>query len=134
MIYNGMREAFDAVGVWTLMRKDIPVAQYTRAGDPLKIDCGYRPNGTVHLFHALSLSTDVDSAKVLAYTYSEMREGLMQAEHAISDLTVIAENELDQDDERIAFALATLQDNEIAVARLARMPEIAERARAELRV
>ncbi len=73
IIYNAMRDAFEKVGVWQspAMRKDIAVAQYTRQGDPLKIDCGYRPNGMVHLFHAVSLATNVDSAKMLAYSYSD---------------------------------------------------------------
>ena len=134
VVYQGMRDAFESAGVWPFMRKDIAVAQYTRMGDPLRIDCGYRPNGTVHLFHALSLATDVNSAKVLAFSYSDMREGFMNAEHAMSDLTVITENELDEDDEGVAFALGTLRDNEINVARLAAMPQIAEQARLELKL
>ncbi len=134
VVYQGMREAFEDAGVWQFMRKDIAVAQYTRKGDPLKIDCGYRPNGTVHLFHALSLATDVNSAKVLAFSYSDMRDGFMNAEHAMSDLTVITENELDEDDEGVAFALATLRDSEINFARLAALPQIAERARIELKL
>ena len=134
VIYQAMREAFEGAGVWTFMRKDIAVAQYTRKGDPLKIDCGYRPNGTVHLFQALSLASDVNSAKVLAFSYSDMRDGFASAEHAMSDLTVITENELDEEDEGVAFALATLRDNEINVARLAEMPQIAERARLELKL
>lgn len=134
LVYQAMRNAFEAAGVWDLMRKDIPVAPYTRKGDPLKIDCGYRPNGVIHLFHALSLATNVDSAKVLAFSYSDMQVGLANAEHAMSDLTVITEDELDSHDEKIAFALATLQDSEIAIARIADMPQIAERARRELRL
>ena len=104
------------------MRKDIAVAQYTRQGDPLKIDCGYRPNGVLHLFHAVSLATDVNSAKVLAFSYSEMRDNLHAAEHAMSDLTAITEDELDLQDEAVAFALATLQDSDITVAKVADMP------------
>lgn len=134
VVYQGMREAFEGAGVWPFMRTDIGVAQYTRKGDPLKIDCGYRPNGTVHFFHALSLATDVNSAKVLAFSYSDMREGFMKAEQASSDLTVITENELDEEDDGVAFALATLRDSQINVARLATMPEIAERARVELKI
>ena len=47
-IYNTMRDAFEKAGVWQspAMRKDIAVAQYTRRGDPLKIDCGYRVPGS----------------------------------------------------------------------------------------
>ncbi len=82
------------------MRQDIAVAPYTKPGDPLKIDCGYRPNGVIHLFHALSLATDVNSAKVLAFSYSDMRDGLSNAEHAMSDLTVVTEDQLDASDKR----------------------------------
>ncbi len=136
IIYNAMRDAFEQAGVWQAasMRKDIPVAQYTRPGDPLKIDCGYKPNGVLHLFHAVSLATDVNSAKVLAYTYSDMREALHGAEHAMSDLTAITEDELDLQDEGVAFALATLQASDITIARVADMPDIAERARIDLKL
>jgi len=136
VIYNAMRGAFEQAGVWQSpqMRKDIAVAQYTRRGDPLKIDCGYRPNGMLHLFHAVSLATDVNSAKVLAFSYSEMRDGLRAAENAMSHLTAITEDDLDPRDEAIAFALATLQDSNITVARVSTMPQIAERARRELKL
>ena len=136
VIYNAMRDAFEQVGVWQspAMRKDIEIAQYTLKGDPLKIDCGYKPNGVLHLFHAVSLATDVNSAKVLAYSYSDMRENLQAAEHAVSDLTAVTEDELDPHDEAVAFALATLQGSEITVARVAEMPHIAERARVELKL
>jgi len=134
VIYQAMRAAFEQAGVWSFMQTDIPVAQYTRPGDPLRIDCGYRPNGVLHLFHALSLATDVNSAKVLAYSYSAMREKLHAAEHAMSDLTVITEDVLDPHDEAVAFALATLRENEIATAGAAEMPQIAERARIALKL
>ncbi len=41
-IFNVMRDAFEQAGVWPLMLKNIEAARYTRKGDPLKIDCGYR--------------------------------------------------------------------------------------------
>lgn len=134
VIYNAMRDAFEKAGVWQHLRRGIAVAQYTRKGDPLKIDCGYKPNGVVHLFHALSLATDVNSAKVLAFSYTEMRAGLHAAEHATSDLTAITEEGLDIHDEGVAFALATLQNSKIAVAEVSAMPQIAERARIELKL
>jgi hypothetical protein len=40
-----MRTEFERAGVWDLLRKRIAAAQYTRAGDPLRIDCGYRVSG-----------------------------------------------------------------------------------------
>jgi hypothetical protein len=134
LIYSAMRDAFEQAGVWQLMQTDIAVARYTSPGDPLKIDCGYRPNGVIHLFHAVSLATDVNTAKVLAFSYSNMRDNLHTAEHAMSDLTAITEDELDLQDVSVAFALATLQANDITIAKVADMPGIAERARIDLKL
>jgi hypothetical protein len=150
VIYNAMRDAFEHAGVWQFMQRDIAAAGYTRPGDPLKIDCGYRvpappasadfaldavpANSLLHLFHAVSLATDVNSAKVLAFSYSAMREGLRASANAASDLTAITEDDLDIHDEGVAFALATLQGSDIAVAKATDMPQIAERARVELKL
>ena len=40
-----MRTEFEHAGVWDLLRKRIAASEYTRPGDPLRIDVGYRPNG-----------------------------------------------------------------------------------------
>lgn len=133
-IATRMRDEFERQGVWPLMRKAIPVAEYTHKGDPLKIDCGYRPNGVVRLFHAVSLEADVNLAKVLAFSYPKIREGIAQKEQAKTELMAIVEPELPADDEAIAFALATLRGGDIRVMTTAELPEIAERARLELRI
>jgi len=132
-IYNVMRGAFEQAGVWQLMRKDIAAAQYM-PGDPLKIDCGYRANGVVHMFHAVPLATDVNAAKVLAFSYPGLQDGILSAEGAMSSMTAISEDGLDLHDEGVAFALATLQQLNIDVAPIGQMPAIAERARIELKL
>jgi hypothetical protein len=134
VIVNAMRNSFTQAGVWELMRKRIPVAQYTHKGDPLKLDCGYRPNGVVHLFHAVSLATDVDSAKVLAFSYPQIREGIARLENARTSLTAIVEDGLDRGNEAIGFALDTFEKTNIVVATASELPRIAERARVEMRV
>src|SRR5208337_2459685 len=77
-----MRGEFERAGVWDLLRKRIAASDYTRPGDPLRIDVGYRPNGFAHLaekelaarnpmirmFHAVSLEPGVEMAKVLAFS------------------------------------------------------------------
>src|ERR1700735_4055430 len=50
-IVRRMRTQFEHARVWELMRKRIAAAEYTRPGDSLKIDCGYRPNGVIRMFH-----------------------------------------------------------------------------------
>ena len=134
-IFQSMRAAFEHAGVWRLpqMRKRIAVAQYTRPGDPLKLDCGYRPNGVVKLFHAVSLAAEVDSAKVLAFSFPLIAEGIHKKEKAKTELTAVVEDDLDRKDEAIAFALATFKSSRIAVAPAADLPRIAEAARRELR-
>lgn len=135
-IYQRMREAFAAEGVWQsdLLRKRIPVAQYTRPGDPLKIDCGYRPNGIIRLFHGVSLQADPDAAKVLAFSYPQIKDGIARAENAETDLTAVIEDDLVETDAAVAFALHTLVQNRINVARLADLNAIAARARLELHI
>ncbi len=126
-----MREAFEGAGVWALGRRDIALANYGAKGDPLKIDFGYRPNGVIKMFQAVSLETDVDAAKVLAFSYPALRDGLRRAENAGSELTAVVEDGL-RDDDAIGFALATLAASEIRVAAVSEMAGIAERARVEL--
>jgi len=132
VIYAAMREAFEGVGVWALGRRDIALANYGSKGDPLKIDFGYRPNGVIKMFQAVSLETDVDAAKVLAFSYQALREGLRRAESASSELTAVVEDGLNRGDDVIGFALATLAASEIRVAAVSEMPGLAERARVEM--
>ena len=132
VIYAAMREAFEHSGVWALGRRDIALANYGAKGDPLKIDFGYRPNGVIKMFQAVSLETDVDAAKVLAFSYPSLREGLRRAENAGSELTAVVEDGLRREEDAIGFALATLQASEIRVAAVSEMPSYAERARVEM--
>ena len=138
-IYNVMRGAFEEAGVWDLMLKDIAAAEFTRPGDPFKVDFGYRANGVLHMFQALSLaeqagSAQVNAAKALAFSYEAMKEGVIQKRHLESDLLAVVEDGLDVNDASVSFALAMLAESEIQVARVAEMPAIAERVRVEMRV
>lgn len=133
-IVGQMKNAFEEAGVWALMSKRIAAAQYTHRGDPLRIDCGYRPNGVIKMFHAVSLATDTDAAKVLAFSFPEMRAGIARVEKAKTELTAVVEADLDREDEQVAFALAVLAKSEIHAASTDDLPDIAQRARVELRI
>jgi hypothetical protein len=144
-ILGRMRDEFERAGVWKLMRKKIAAADYTYKGDPLKIDCGYAfqvgpvshgwsENGLIRMFHAVPLATDIDAAKVLAFSYPQLREGMARAGTKDTELTAIIEDDLVRDDEGVAFALTTLERSSILVATTAQLPELAARARMELRV
>jgi len=127
-----MRSEFEAAGVWPLMQEKIPVSRYTRSGDPLKIDCGYSPNGTVKLFHAVTLSSDINAAKVLAFSFPQLAQGIRKAEGKQAQLTAVVEDNLPTDDESVAFARDTLEQNSIRIAPVSMMPQIARDAARDL--
>ncbi len=129
-----MRSEFEAAGVWPVMLKNIALSKYTRSGDPLKIDCGYSPNGTVKLFHAVTLSSDVNAAKVLAFSFPQLAQGIRKAEEKQALLTAIVEDDLPTDDETVNFARETLEQNAIRIASVNTMAAIAREAARELRI
>ncbi len=131
-VLGRMRETFERAGVWRIMNKDIKAENYTRRGDPLKIDCGYSPNGSVKMFHALALSSDLNAAKLLAYTFPRLAEGIRKKDGKGAELTAIVEDDLQRDDESISFALDTLAQQAIGVAPLAQMAAIAAQAAREM--
>jgi hypothetical protein len=130
-IWQSMRMAFEQSGVWDSMWQDIPVSKYTRAGDPLEIDCGYRSNSTIKMFHATSLRTDVTVAKVLAFSYPELAAGIERVEHAQSQLTAIIEDGIERDEET-EFALETLERAGIQVAPVSNLLDFAAQAAKEM--
>lgn len=132
-IWQSMRKAFIKAGVWKLIWADIPASRYTRAGDPLEIDCGYRAKATVKMFHAVSLRNEVTAAKVLAFTYPELAAGIRRVEGAEAHLTAIIEDGLKQEeDDQIGFALETLKQQSIQVATVSGLPELAAIAAKEI--
>ncbi len=132
-VFGEMKMAFAQAGVWEHMRQGIRVAQYTHKGDPLKIDCGYRPNGVVKMFQAMSLTADVNAAKVLAFSFPRIAEGIQRDERATTSLTVVVDT-FDPSDETIQFSIAVMEQGGIQRATVSEMPLIAELAKKELRL
>jgi len=146
-IAGAMRTQFERAGVWALMRKRIAASIYTQPGDPMKIDCGYRPNGVVKMFHAVSLDGDVEAAKVLAYSAPRLRDGVLRVESARLELTAVVEPlravtegaaaEADADTEsaqRYRFGVDAMEMQEIRVLTINDLARAAETARIELRL
>jgi hypothetical protein len=153
-----MRSEFERAGVWDLLRKRIAAAEYTRPGDPLRIDVGYRPNGVVRMFHAVSLDPRIDPrigakvgtgataglemAKVLAFSAAALRAGVERVEKAQLELTAVIEpaarlGATDDEPERLEmyrFGVETMEEHQIRVLTTSDMERVAETARRELRV
>jgi len=131
VIRDRMQQEFEKVGVWPLMWHNVEAAKYTRKGDPLKIDCGYSPNGTVKLFHALAIETDPNSAKVLAFSFPTLAEGILKIESKRAELAAVVDDGLPADDESTGFALDILRRQNIRIVPISDMPQEA-RAAAEM--
>ena len=147
VIANAMRTQFERAGVWALMRKRIAASMYTLPGDPMKIDCGYRPNGVVKMFHAVSLDGDVEAAKVLAYSAPRLRDGVTRVEGARLELTAVVEplravsdedeekhEFADESAERYRFGVETMESQEIRVLTMNDLARAAQTARTDLRL
>ena len=144
-----MRGEFERAGVWDLLRKKIRAAQYTRAGDPLRLDCGYR-NGLVKIFQAVSLEGagfGVEAAKGLAFSAAALRAGVERVEKAPLELTAIVEpwravqgignreqgiENGGEEFEAYRFAVETMEEQQIRVLTTADLGRVAETARREL--
>lgn len=137
-----MRSEFERAGVWELMRKRIAASEYTRPGDPLRIDAGYRPNGIIRMFQAVSLEPGVEMAKVLAFSSAGLRAGVARVEKAELELTAVIEpaarlGASDEEPERLAmyrFGVETMEEHQIRVLTTSDLERVAETARWELRV
>jgi hypothetical protein len=137
-----MRGEFERAGVWDLLRKRIAASEYTRAGDPLRIDVGYRPNGMIRMFHAVSLEPGVEMAKVLAFSAAGLRAGVERVEKAHLELTAVIEpaarlGATDEEPERLEmyrFGVETMEEHQIRVLTTSDLGRVAETARRELRV
>lgn len=142
VIHARMRAEFEHARVWELMRKRIAASEYTRPGDPLRIDAGYRPNGIVRMFHAVSLEPGVEMAKVLAFSAAALHAGVERVEKAALELTAVIEpaaklGATDEEPERLAmyrFGVETMEEHQIRVLTTSDLGRVAETARRELRV
>ncbi|HUB51445.1 MAG TPA: DUF3037 domain-containing protein [Terracidiphilus sp.] len=141
-IQHRMRSEFEHAGVWDLLRKRISAADYTRPGDPLRIDLGYRPNGLIRMFHAVSFEPGLEMAKVLAFSAAGLYAGVARVEKAELELTAIIEpaaklGATDEEPERLAlyrFGVETMEEHRIRVLTTSDLGRVAETARRELRV
>jgi len=145
-IATAMRTEFEKVGAWALMRKRIAASMYTRPGDPLKIDCGYRAlsgnptaGGVVRMFQAVSLEGDLEAAKV--YSAPQLYEGVGRVEGAKLELTAVVESlrsvgsvndASDEATERYRFGVETMERQEIRVVTLSDLARAAATAHREL--
>ena len=131
-ILGKMRDAFEQAGVAKFLLP-VPVAPYTKPGDPFQFDFGYRVGGEIKLFQAVSLKAGVDAAVLLAARYPRIAPVMSKVVQAAPMLTAVIDDDLDRGQDSVQFALSMMEEEKIRIAVAAEMPMIAEVARRELR-
>ncbi len=94
------------------------------------------------MFHAVSLDSDTEWPKVLAFSVGALREGLARVESAKLELTAIvepiAEVSADREDaervEQYRFSVETMEAQDIRVMTTNDLTRMAETAQRELRL
>lgn len=129
---NGIRaranQVFRGTGIWPRLERRLRVDEFTYSGDPLRLDYGYRRNGTRGFVQALSLSRDPGQAKVLAFTADAIREKVAHPEF----IAITEAEPHPQENSRHRFILGLLQARGIDVVPLGRLAEWSYRLRPTL--
>jgi len=99
-------QVFRQARLWDRLQKSLRVAEYTFPGDPMRLDFGYRRNGTQGFVHTLSVTRAPADAKLLAYTAQRIQGKAPFA----SEFTAVTDVPLVQGNERHQFVRDTLRD------------------------
>ena len=87
-------QVFKQARVWERLQKGVRAEEFTFPGDPMRLDYGYRRNGTRGFVQALSVSRAPADAKLLAYTAAHVRKKIFSTEFtAVTDVPLVAGNE-----------------------------------------
>jgi uncharacterized protein (UPF0335 family) len=87
------------------------------------------------MFHAVSLESDAEAAKGIAYSAGALREGVMRVEGVALELTAVVESLAGvADAEQYGFGVKAMERADIRVLTVADLGRAAETARRELQV
>jgi len=131
-LHAGMTEAFRSAGIWDSLQKDLPAAPYTNPSDPFRFDFGYAVEDEIKLFHAVSLVEVSSETRMFPLRVAKISPRMEAARAKKPRFTAVVENDYNAADEAVATVLAFMHDEQIRVARLQEMTQIAETARIEL--
>ncbi|MGA8268394.1 MAG: hypothetical protein WB787_11565, partial [Candidatus Acidiferrales bacterium] len=122
-----LSDVFRRHRVLAKMERSVRVEEFTQTGDPLRLDYGYRFNGTRGFLQAMPLGRDPAQAKVLAYTAECIRARLPQTE-----FTAVTEIEPMKENPRHQFVARLFEEQRIVVVPLGRIERFADSLRARI--
>jgi hypothetical protein len=135
MILRRMEEAFEQANVLSMLLRDVPVAEYTQAGDPLRFDFGYLLEREIRFLQAVSLAGSVGPAVMLAARFPQIAAQIRKKDEqrqTVARMTAVVDDDLDRTHDEVRFAWDMMNENGIDVFTAAEMPRIAEEIRQAL--
>src|SRR5437764_3641721 len=132
-IVTYIKDELEAAGVLPFMARDIPVAEFTVPGDPMKLDFGYPAEGAFKFLHAVSLTQRVELGTLLAERFPKIASGLQAKKNVKAWLTAVVDDDLDRSRAEVKFALKRMQENGMVVVPAQKMQQVAQGIRLELK-
>jgi hypothetical protein len=123
-IRTKLNEVFRRHRIFDKIEKGVRAEEFTQPGDPMKLDYGYRVNGTRGFVHTVALGRDPAQAKVLAYTAECIRARLPQTE-----FTAVTEIEPARENPRHQFVARLFEEQRIGVVPLNSVEKFADSLR-----
>jgi hypothetical protein len=123
-----LSDVFRRHRVLAKLEKGVRAEEFTQPGDPLRIDYGYRANGTRGFLHAISIARDPAQAKVLVYTAECIRARVPQTVTK-TEFTAVVEMEPARENPRHQFVARLFEEQKIMVVPLSRIEKFAEELR-----
>jgi len=107
MVRNYCSQVWREAQLWNRIEKAVRISEFTFPGDPMRLDYGYRRNGTRGFVHTLSVSRAPADCKLLAYTADRIAKRAAFASEftAVTDIALQPEQ-----NERHRFVRDTLRD------------------------
>jgi hypothetical protein len=99
-------QVFRQARLWDRMEKSVHASEFTFPGDPMRLDYGYRRNGTRGFVQMLSVTRAPADAKLLAYTAERIQA---KAKFA-SEFAAVTDVPLTDGNDRHRFVRDTLRD------------------------
>jgi DUF3037 family protein len=99
-------QVFHQARLWDRVQRSIRASEFTFPGDPMRIDYGYRRNGTRGFVHTLSVSRAPGESKGIAHTW----EAIAAKSPLKTEFTVVTDIDLNLQNDRDRFVDRTLRE------------------------
>jgi hypothetical protein len=127
-IRSRLNDVFRRHHILGKLERSLRVEGFTQPGDPMRLDYGYRYNGTRGFIHSVALNRDHPSqAKVLAYTVDCIRK-----QAANSEFTAVTETAPLADNPRHQFIARLFREQRIEIVPVGQMERFADALRPRL--